>query len=94
MGNWGYNLTYRGNITPFMTGRGPPYNNQIPHPRKFNSKPLKNGWLEDVSLSFWDGIFFRGELLNFQGVDISYCLYCLGSPAKKNTGQPSGNREG
>ena len=24
MGNWGYNPTYRGPITPLITGRGPP----------------------------------------------------------------------
>ena len=28
---------------------------------------VKSGWLEDIRLSYWEGLFFRGELLNFGG---------------------------
>ena len=37
------------------------------HPQKFNNSPLKNDSLK-TRLSFWGPAYFRGELLNFQGV--------------------------
>ena len=36
-------------------------------PPKFNSEPLKNGWLDDP-FSFGALPIFRGELFNFRGV--------------------------
>ena len=46
-------------------------------PPKFNSSPLKNGWLEDYPfLLGW--YIFRGELLNFQGCKILILMTCQG----------------
>ena len=41
-------------------------------PWKFNSSPLKNGWVGRL-LSFWDGIF-SGAMLNFRRVHVSLSI--------------------
>ena len=56
---------------PFLLGR-PIFRGEllvlgrVGTPPKFNSSlPLKNGGWKHDSASYWEGLFFRGELLNF-----------------------------